>query len=110
MNLLSEKPRQLLAISSTARSAVVFVPSFVFASINQFDVAVRGLDPFGYMDLASDHRHLRDCRGRNVAEASGLEVFKRLDDLRLRAHHERSVLKCRLPQRHTTDDQHLQVR
>ena len=51
-----------------------------------------------------------DRIGRNVAEASGLEVFERLDDLRLRAHHERSVLRYRLPQRHTTDDEHLQVR
>ena len=48
--------------------------------------------------------------GGDVAEAPGLEVFERLDDLGFRAHHERSVLKCRLPQRHTTDDEHLQVR
>ena len=50
-----------------------------------------------------------DRVGGHGAEATGLEVLERLDQLGLRAHHERAVGRHGLTQRHAADEEHLEA-
>ena len=48
--------------------------------------------------------------GRDLAEATGLEVLERLHELLAGVHHERSVRRDRLPDRLTPEDENVEVR